>query len=107
MEEAKTYPEGHFVGLWMGICIAAFTAIWIPVSMALDVLGLMGVGPALGVAMGVAIGQAIENKHRRLGRIRPLTEAEKKRRTIAVGAGIAVMLLGVAVFVVLFLRATG
>ncbi|GAH91318.1 unnamed protein product, partial [marine sediment metagenome] len=35
---------------------------------------------ALGVAFGLAIGSSIEAKHKKEGRIRPLTEEKKKRR---------------------------
>jgi hypothetical protein len=58
----------------------------------------MGIGPALGVAFGLSIGQAVENKYKKENRIRPLTEKEKKRRNVAVMAGLAILALGVILF---------
>ena len=99
----KTYPEGHFIGLWMAISIAIFTVIGLPLSIIFDMLGFMGIGPALGVAIGLSIGSAIEGKYKAEGRIRPLTEEEKRKRQYAVLAGIAVLSLGVIVFILLLL----
>jgi len=98
----KKYPEGHFVGIWMGIGIAIFSGINIPLSIATQNYGLIGIGPALDVAFGLSIGQAIENKYKKEKKIRPLTEEEKKRKKIAVMAGLAILTLGVIVFLLLF-----
>lgn len=98
----KKYPEGHFVGMWMGIGMAIFTGIGIPLSLATKNYGLIGIGPALGVAFGLSIGQAIENKYKKENKIRPLTEVEKKRKKMAVMAGLAILALGVIVFLFLF-----
>ena len=98
----KKYPEGHFVGMWMGIGMAIFTGIGIPLSLVTKNYGLIGIGPALGVAFGLSIGQAIENKYKKENKIRPLTEVEKKRKKIAVMAGLAILTLGVIVFLLLF-----
>jgi hypothetical protein len=98
----KKYPEGHFVGMWMGIGIAIFTGIGIPLSIVTHNYGLIGIGPALGIAFGLSIGQAIENKYKKEKKIRPLTEEEKKRKKIAVIAGLATFTLGVIVFLLLF-----
>jgi hypothetical protein len=54
----------------------------------------MGVGPALGVAVGLAVGSIIEHKQRKEGKIRPLTESEKKMRNVAVVVGIIFALAG-------------
>lgn len=94
----KKYPEGHFVGMWMGIGISIFTGIGFPLSVALKIPGLIGIGPAIGVAFGLALGQSIESKHKKEGKIRPLTEDEKKKRKRLVYAGISVLVLGLAVF---------
>jgi hypothetical protein len=94
----EKYPEGHFVGMWMGIGIVIFTAIGLPLSIALKVPGLIGIGPALGIAFGLSLGQSIESKYKKEGRIRPLTEGEKKRRKMLVLAGIAVLILGLLIF---------
>ena len=94
----EKYPEGHFVGMWMGIGIAIFTGIGVPLSVALKIPGLIGMGPAIGVAFGLALGQSIESKHKKEGKIRPLTEDEKKKRKRLVIAGICVLVLGLLVF---------
>jgi hypothetical protein len=56
-------------------------------------------GIAMGAGFGVAIGAALERKHR--DELRPLTSQELKTRKWAVGLGLAVLALGVAVFVAL------
>jgi hypothetical protein len=94
----EKYPEGHFVGMWMGIGIAIFTGIGVPLSVALKIPGLIGIGPAIGVAFGLALGQSIESKLKKEGKIRPLTEDEKKKRKRLVYAGFSVLVLGLAVF---------
>ena len=99
--EDKKYPEGHFLGMWMGIGIAIFSGIGIPLSIATDNPGFIGIGPAIGVVFGLAIGQSIENKYKEKGRIRPLTEFEIKRKKIAIAAGITILTLGVLIFFLL------
>ena len=97
-QEGK-YPEGHFVGLWMGIGIAVFSGLGIPLAIVTGNHGLMGVGPGLGVAFGVGVGQSIENKYKKAGKIRPLNQVEKKRKRIAIVSGLVVL----AAFLVFFL----
>jgi hypothetical protein len=99
--ENKKYPEGHFLGMWMGIGIAIFSGFGIPLSIITENPGFIGIGPALGVAVGVAIGQSIENKYKQQGKIRPLTESEQKRKKKAVTAGIIILTLGVLIFILL------
>lgn len=55
-ENNKLYPEGHFVWMWMGI------------------------GSAIGVAIGLAVGSSIEARYQQEGKIRPLSEKEKRRQ---------------------------
>jgi len=97
-DKDKKYPEGHFIGMWLGIGIAIFTGMWIPISIALKIPGLMGIGPAIGVSIGVAIGASVEAKYKKEGKIRPLTNQEKKRRKYVVIAGIAVLVIGLTIF---------
>ena len=97
----KKYPEGHFLGMWMAIGIAIFSGLGIPLSFVTKNPGLIGIGPAIGVAFGLAIGQSIENKYKLEGKIRPLTESEQKRKKMVVLAGIAILALGVLLFVLL------
>jgi hypothetical protein len=103
----RKYPEGHFIGLWMGIGIAIFSGLGVPLALATGNYGLMGIGPALGVAFGLSVGQAIENRQKKEGMIRPLTEEEKKRKKLAVLAGLFILSLGVAVFFILFFLGRG
>jgi len=99
------YPEGHFLGLWMGIGAAIFSLIGIPLCIVTDNPGFIGIGPAIGISFGLAIGQAIENKHKQEGKIRPLTESEIKRRKKTITAGIIILAFGVLMFIsVYFLR---
>ncbi len=103
-EKNKKYPEGHFTGMWMGIGIAIFTGVGVPLSIATENIGLIGIGPALGVAFGLAIGAGIEEKYKKEGKIRPLTDEEKKRKKLGVLAGLIILLLGLAGFLFLYLR---
>ena len=101
-DKVKKYPEGHFVGLWMGIGIAIFSGFGIPISIATDNFGFIGIGPALGVAVGLSIGQSIETKYKNEGRIRPLTESEQKRKRNSVISGIVILTIGVLMAILLF-----
>jgi hypothetical protein len=101
----KEFPEGHFVGLWIGLGIAIFSGLGIPLSVATENYAFIGVGPALGVAFGAAIGQAIENKYTKEGRIIPRSKEEGKWAKIATLAGLVLLLLGVLFFLLLFFSA--
>ena len=101
-DKIKKYPEGYFVGMWMGIFIAIFSGIGIPLSIITENPGFIGIGPALGVAVGVATGQSIENNYKQQDRIRPLTESEQKRKKNTVFAGIVILTLGVLIFILLY-----
>jgi len=101
----KKYPEGHFVGKWMGIGIVVCTGLWIPLSIfVLKTPGLIGLGTAIGVSIGLVIGSSIESKYKKAGKIRLLTKQEKTNKKIAVFAGIVLVLLGCAVFLLVYLR---
>lgn len=99
----EKYPEGHFVSIWMGIGIALFSGIGIPLSIITDNPGFIGIGPALGVAFGLAIGQGVENKYKQEGKIRPLTDTEKKRKKSAVTLGIILLIIGIILVLILYL----
>jgi hypothetical protein len=100
----ERYPEGHFVGMWIGLGIATFCGVGVPLAIVTKSFGLIGLGPAVGVAFGVAVGGAIEDKHRRQGRIRPLSAAERMGRRRLTTWALVSVLIGVALFVVLLLR---
>ena len=97
-KKGKKYPKGHFVGMWMGLGIAIFSGLGVPLSIITNNFGFIGIGPAIGVAIGLAIGQSIESKYQKEGKIRPLTEAEKKKQKIAIAVGIALLTFGVLIF---------
>ncbi len=100
----KKYPEGHFIGMWMGLGIAIFSGFGIPFSIMTNNYAFIGIGPAIGVAFGLSIGQGIENKFKKQGKIRPLTEIEKRKRNIAIIVGIALLTLGVLAFSFMYLN---
>lgn len=101
-ENNKQYPEGHFVRMWMGIGIAIFTGVGVPIALATGNPGLIGIGPAIGISIGLAIGSGIESKYKKEGKIRPLTEEEKKRKKLAITIGVislvALSLVGLLFF---------
>ena len=102
-ENNKKYPEGHFVGMWMGAGIAIFSGIGIPLSIVSENPGLIGIGPAIGVAFGLAVGSSIEARYQKEGKIRPLSEKEKKRKKIGITAGIVILSLSALIFLILAL----
>ena len=85
-------PEGYWTSLGMSIGVG----FGVPLGLVFDNLAL---GIAMGAGFGVAIGAALERKNKE--NLRPLTAQELKTRKWAVGAGLAALALGVAVFVVL------
>ncbi|MBU7026648.1 MAG: hypothetical protein HXS48_06870 [Theionarchaea archaeon] len=97
-ERNKKYPEGHFIGKWMGIGVAIFAGFGIPLAIILKIPWIIAIGPAMGVAFGLAVGSSIESKRKKEGKIRPLTEDEKKKRKMLVIAGIMVFILGLVIF---------
>jgi hypothetical protein len=97
----KRYPEGHFTRMWIGLGIAIFSGCGIPLSIATNNYGFIGIGPAIGVAVGSGIGQSIENKYKKEGKIRPLSESEIKNKKYASGAGIIMLTLGIITLIIL------
>ena len=98
-DKTGKFPEGHFIGIWMGIGIAIFSGVGIPLSILLENPGFIGIGPAIGVSFGLAIGMSIEGKKKKEGKIRPLTTKEKNRRKILTTS---LVLLGLLLFLYLF-----
>jgi len=90
----KKYPKGYFVNLWMGLGIAIFSGVGIPIAIITDNFAFIGIGPALGVSVGLAIGQGMENKFDKEGRIRELTPEEKRKaRRVLIAAFIILAVL--------------
>ncbi|NEV94644.1 hypothetical protein G3567_10860 [Psychroflexus sp. YR1-1] len=99
----ETFPEGHFINKWTGLGIAIFSGIGIPISIITGNLGLIGIGPAIGVAVGVSVGQSMEKKYAKEGRIRPLNDQEKRKRKMTTYVGLAIMILGLITFLLIYL----
>jgi len=103
-ENDKKYPKGYFLNLWMGMCIAIFSGIGIPIAIISENFAFIGIGPAIGVSIGLAIGQGIENKHEKEGKMRPLTKEEKRGARRMLFLGIAVLFMLAILGVLFFLR---
>jgi hypothetical protein len=103
MKKQDKYPKGHFVNMWMAIGIAIFSGIGVPLSIATDNPGFIGIGPALGVSIGLAIGSGIEEKYKREGKIRPLTKEEEGKRKTLVTIGLLILIVGALLGFVLLL----
>lgn len=97
--EKKQYPEDHFLGVGMAIGIAIFSGVGVAISTSTGNPGLIGIGPAIGIPLGLAIGKSMEEKHRKKGMIRPLTEAEKKNREKGKIIGIITIVIGLLAFI--------
>jgi predicted MFS family arabinose efflux permease len=101
-QKNERHPEGHFVGMWMAIGVAIGAAIGIPLGFAIGNPGLFGIGLPVGLALGLSIGSAIEAKYKKEGKLRPLTEEEKRNRKSGVVIGMALLLIGVGTFLFIF-----
>ena len=99
----EEYPEGHFVGIGMGVGLAVGACLGVPLGIVTGSPAFFGIGLPIGLAIGLAIGQSIESRHIREGKIRPLTRDKKKARNILLIAGIATLILGLLVFLLVLL----
>ena len=97
-EESQKYPEGHFVGMWMGIGIAIGAGMGIPLGIAIGNPGLFGMGIPIGLAIGLAIGSSVEAKYKKEGRLRPLTKQEEKNKKLRAVIGVALFGFGILTF---------
>ena len=98
-EQKKEFPEGHFISMWIGIGMAIFGGIGIPLSIVLKMPGLIGVGPAIGVAFGSGIGASIEARKKKEGLIRPLTNKERNTRKNLILGGILILVVGIGLLI--------
>ena len=88
----KTYPEGHWMGLGIGIGLPIGVAIFFIADLLTGEFGSMFfLGPGAGVAIGVSIGAALEEKHKKSGQIRELTPQEERRQMRLVLAGLVIL----------------
>lgn len=99
----ERFPKGHFTGIWIGIGIAIFSGIGVPLGILTGNFGFMGIGPAIGLAFGVAVGQSMENKYEKEGKIRPLTDSEKRNQMILVTIGSFIAIAGILAFLIIYL----
>jgi len=92
----KKYPKNYFieVGIALGIPFGIILAIL------LDNPGFIGTG----LPIGLAVGLAFEKKYKKEGKIRPLTEDEKKKRKIALIRGTGALIIGIIVFLMVLLK---
>lgn len=97
-EKNEKYPEGHFIGMWMGIGIAIGCGLGVPLAIAIGNPGFFGIGIPIGLAIGIAIGSSIEAKYKKEGKLRPLTLEEKKKKKSGVMIGVALLVIGVLIF---------
>jgi hypothetical protein len=97
----KKFPKGHFVGIWMGIGLAMFAGLGVPLSVATGNTGLIGLGPAMGLVFGTIIGQIVEKNKDSQGLIRELTPAERRSRSYAILAGLVILVAGMVIFIAL------
>ncbi len=96
----ELYAEGYFIGTGLGVGLALGIVLGTVLSLLLQNVGLgIALGPAVGVAVGMGLGVIWEQRNQ--ARIRPLSEAEKRARTVAMVTGAAILLLGMATLLVI------
>jgi len=88
------YPKGYWMsqGTGMGIALGAGVGV---------ALENIAIGVAIGVALGAAIGSSLEKQHKH--EIRPITDEEKELRQQAILFSIGTLLIGLILFVVIYL----
>lgn len=96
-KQNKKYPRGHFLNTWTAIGIAVFSGLGVPISIITDNPGLIGIGPALGIVIGAAIGKSYEKKFEAEGKIRPLTDGEKRNQRRTRNIAIIFLIAGVII----------
>lgn len=99
----REYRQGEVVATWIGIGMALFAGVGVVIATVSGTPGLIGIGPAIGVAFGASVGASLEAKYRRQGRLRPPTPADRRRMRIALWIGLALLVVGSAVFVLILL----
>jgi len=102
-DKKKQYPEGHFVGMWIGIGMAMFSGFGVAIGVALENMAFMGIGPAIGVAFGAGIGASIEAQKKKEGLIREMTDEEKSKKKSATKIGIALVVIAFIVLLSFYL----
>ena len=99
INKVEKYPKGHFIDKWMALGIAIFSGFCIPLFIIVDNPGFIGIVPVLGFAFGLSIGQSVENKYKKEGKIRPLTDSEKKNKKILVLIAIIILLFDILILI--------
>lgn len=98
METKKQYPKGHYTTMGIAVGAIVFGALGFIICMITDNMGLLGVGPSVGIPIGLIFGQILEGRKQREGMVRELTEHEKQRQRVAIFVGIAFAFLGILAF---------
>ena len=57
--ENQAKEKDHYLGLGMAIGMIAFAPLGVVLAIATDTLGLLGIGPAMGVGVGIALGEGL------------------------------------------------
>lgn len=90
----KDYAQGDVPAIAMAVGMP----LGLAVGLAFGEPAFMAVGVGIGAAAGLAVGAGIESDLKKRGRIRALSEQERRRRRVFAIAGIAV---GLVLFVTL------
>jgi hypothetical protein len=98
LNEGSAAREGHPQGYGVGVGIALGAGLGVALGTIVDDIAI---GIPIGVALGAAIGAAWERSH--ASELRPLTDSENRLRRRGVTVGLALALMGLLVFVALWL----
>jgi hypothetical protein len=61
---SRNEQRNRYIGIGMAICMPTFALVGILLCIITDNLGLMGLGPAIGLALGIAIGEGLYRRSR-------------------------------------------
>jgi hypothetical protein len=60
----RNEERDRYIGIGMAISMPTFALVGILLCIVTDNLGLLGLGPAIGLALGVAIGEGLHRRSR-------------------------------------------
>ena len=63
----RNTEKERYMAIGLAIGMPSFALIGFILCIATDTLGLLGVGPAMGVAVGIAIGEGLRQRRRENG----------------------------------------
>ena len=64
---ARNAERQRYIAIGLTIGMPSFALICFALSIATDTLGLLGVGPAIGLAVGIAIGESLYQRRKKNG----------------------------------------